>query len=343
MQGELRRARELGEQCLSLAQRDQHPEALVAAHNGLGEVLLHLGEFVAARAHLEEGIQVCESQTSCGPARSFAAELRVYGLCWLAAPLWLLGYPDQAQKKIQEALTLAEEFGPVVSTVALATVAFLDALYKKDVTAARKRSEAAVVRATEQRIVQWLGLAMVVRGWAVTQQGQSDEGIAQMRQGLARYSATGAQLSRPYQLALLAEAYRNEGQPEAGLVALAEALEVVDKTGAYFSAAELYRLKGELSLPSDSRGRGPKGRQRAVLRSTAEAEACFQHAVALARRQSAKLFELRAVMSLARLWQQQGKKKQARQMLAEIYNWFTEGFDTIDLRDARALLGQLSR
>ena len=142
---------------------------------------------------------------------------------------------------------------------------------------------------------------------------------------------------------MLAEAYRDEEQREAGLVALAEAFEVVDKTGAYFSEAELYRLKGELSLPADSRGRGPKGRQRAVLCSTAEAEAeaCFQHAIALARCQSAKLFELRATMSLSRLWQQQGKKAEARKVLAEIYGWFTEGFDTADLRNARALLEEL--
>jgi tetratricopeptide (TPR) repeat protein len=157
-------------------------------------------------------------------------------------------------------------------------------------------------------------------------------------------SATGAQLSRPYQLALLAEAYRNEGQPEAGLVALAEALAVVDKIGAYFSEAELYRLKGELSLPSDSRGRGPKGRQRAVLRSTAEAEAeaCFHKAIKIARRQSAKMIELRATVSLSRLWQQQGKKAEARKMLVEIYGWFTEGFDTKDLQEAKALLNELS-
>jgi DNA-binding winged helix-turn-helix (wHTH) protein/predicted ATPase len=312
VRGELRRARELGEQCLSLAQRGQHPESLAAAHKGLGEVLFHLGEFVAARVHLEEGIHICGSQTPYDPARSFMVELRVYGLCWLAGILWLLGYPDQTQKKIQEALPLVKELSPVVSTVALATVSFLDALCK-NVAAARERSEAAVVRATEQGIVQWLGLAMVVRGWAVTQQGQSDEGITQMRQGLARYSATGAQLSRPYQLALLAEAYKKEGQREAGLVALAEALEVVDKTGAHFSTAELYRLKGELSLPSTNQGRGPTGRQRAGLRAAAEAEAevCFQHAIALARRQSAKLFELRAAISLSRLWQQQGKKKDA--------------------------------
>jgi len=174
-----------------------------------------------------------------------------------------------------------------------------------------------------------------LRGWALVKQGQRrEEGIAQLRQGLAVYQATGAELGRPYYLAELAEACGLVGQGEEGLRALAEALAAVHKSGE-FSETELCRLKGELMLKRS----GVRGRESEVQ---GEAEECFLKAIEIARRQSAKSWELRAVMSLARLWQQQGKKKEAHEMLAEIYGWFTEGFDTKDLQDAKRLIEELS-
>ncbi len=144
---------------------------------------------------------------------------------------------------------------------------------------------------------------------------------------------------RPYYLALLAEAYGKGGQAEEGLSALSEALAVVDKTGERYYEAELYRLKGELTLKSEVKT--SQNKSQASLES--EAEECFLKAIEIARRQQAKSWELRAVISLARLWQQQGKKAEARQMLAEIYGWFTEGFDTADLQEAKALLDELAQ
>jgi predicted ATPase len=156
---------------------------------------------------------------------------------------------------------------------------------------------------------------------------------------------------KSYYLALLAEAYGKAGQAEEGLVVLAEALAVVDKSGERFYEAELYRLKGQLTLQSRQvEGKSKASRSRSAVTSPqplapstqAEAEACFHRAIKIARKQQAKSLELRAVMSLARLWQQQGKRKQARNLLAEVYGWFTEGFDTKDLQEARALLEELA-
>jgi predicted ATPase len=160
-----------------------------------------------------------------------------------------------------------------------------------------------------------------------------EEGITQIRQGLAFYQAIEAEVGRSYYLALLAEAYGKGGRAEDGLNTLAEALAFVDKTRERDYEAELYRLKGQLTL--QSKVQGPKSQ---VER---EAEECFLRAIEIARKQQARSLELRAVMSLSRLWQQQGKKDEARQLLAEIYSWFTEGFDTADLQEAKALLEEL--
>ena len=169
----------------------------------------------------------------------------------------------------------------------------------------------------------------ILWGWALVEQGQREEGITQMRQGLAALKATGTELDRPRLLALLAEAYGSVGQTEAGLTTLTEALATAHKTGGLLWEAELHRLKGELLLTLSAE-------------KHAEAETCFHQALDLAHRQQAKSLELRAAMSLARLWQQQGKRDDAYALLAPIYGWFTEGFDTADLQDAKALFEALA-
>ncbi|MBI3303221.1 MAG: hypothetical protein HYZ72_14230, partial [Deltaproteobacteria bacterium] len=184
----------------------------------------------------------------------------------------------------------------------------------------------------------------ILQGKAMVEQGQGEPGIAQIRQGLSVYQATGAELIQPYFLALLAEAYGKAGQAEEGLSALAEALAKVDKTKERREEAELYRLKGELSLKSRQvEDKSKTSQDKSGVQSLeSEAEECFRKAIEIARRQQAKSLELRAVMSLSRLWQSQGKKAEARRMLTEIYGWFTEGFDTADLQEARALLEALT-
>jgi predicted ATPase len=169
----------------------------------------------------------------------------------------------------------------------------------------------------------------MLRGWALAQQGQAKEGIEQLHQGLIAWRARGAEIARPYYLALLAEAHGIIGEPEAGLTVLTEALALVDITGERWYDPELYRLKGELLL-----------QQNAV--NQAEAEDCFHHALDIARNQQAKSLELRTATSVAKLWQQQGKRQEAHALLAPVYGWFTEGFDTADLKDAKALLDELA-
>ena len=183
--------------------------------------------------------------------------------------------------------------------------------------------------ATEQGFPQQLATATPLRGWALAASGHGEEGIAQIQQGLATYQAIGATRDRPYSLALLAEASAQVGQTAEGLEAVAEALATVAQSGVRWWEAELYRLRGELLLQG-------------TVAQPEEAEACFHQALAVARRQQAKSLELRAVMSLSRLWQRQGKREAARQLLEEIYGWFTEGFDTADLQEARALLETLT-
>ena len=165
----------------------------------------------------------------------------------------------------------------------------------------------------------------------------------------AAHRATGTELHRPYHLSLLAEAYGKVGQIEEGLTVLSEALAAVDKTGERSYEAELYRLKGELTLQQESQKSKVKAQRSKVpnpnpqiLDPNSEVEACFLKSIDISRKQQAKSLELRATMSLARLWQQQNKTTEAHQMLSEVYNWFTEGFDTKDLQEAKALLGELS-
>jgi len=214
-----------------------------------------------------------------------------------------------------------------------------------------------IALSTEQGFPYWLAAGTIRRGWALAEQGQVGEGISQIRQGLAALQVRGAELYRLYYLALLAEAHGKAGQVEEGLTALAEALALVDRTGGRNYEAELYRLKGELTLQSKTSLGQVSDKSQASqnmyeflstqhptpsTHTEAGAEACFLKAIEIARRQQAKSLELRAVMSLSRLWQQQGKKKEAHRMLAEIYGWFTEGFDTKDLQEAKALLEKLS-
>jgi predicted ATPase len=202
--------------------------------------------------------------------------------------------------------------------------------FRREGHAAQERAEATIALSNEQGFPFYLVWGTIPRGWVLAEQGQGEEGIAQIREGLAAYRAMGAEVYRPYFLALLAEAYGKVGQTEEGLTVLTEALEAVDRTGERYYEAELYRLKGKLVLQSGVRGPG------------SEVEECFLKAIEISRRQQAKSLELRAATSLGRLWQHQGKKAEAHELVSEIYHWFTEGFDTKDLQDAKTLLEELA-
>jgi predicted ATPase len=322
-------ARELGEQLLSLAQHVQDPALLLEAHLALGTTLFFGGEFVPARAHLEQGMALYEPQQHRSHTLLYGQDPGGMSLAFAAWTLWHLGYPAQALQRIQEALSLAQELShPYSLAFALALGARLYQL-RREGPAAQAQAEASIRLCADQGFAQFLSQGMILREWALAAQGQEAEGIIQMHQGLTAWRTTGAELVRPYYLALVAEAYGHVGQAEEGLRLVAEALVAADHSGERFYESELYRLKGEflLALPTGNH---------------AEAESCFHQALDIARRQEAKSLELRAAMSLSRLWQQQGKRDEARELLAPIYAWFTEGFDTADLQEAKALLDEWS-
>ena len=327
--GEFQTARELAEQMLSLAQRVQDPACFMNAHIALGNALSFLGELGSARAHLEHGIALYLEQ---GFARSqplqhcshglINPQAVVHGLSRLAQVLWMLGYPDQALQRSQEALTLAQEFSHPFS---VATALFFAAqihCWRREGHLTYEQASAALMLSGKQGVALRLAQATILQGWALVEQGQGEAGMAQIRQGLAARRASGVVAAT--HLHLLAEASWKAGQIEEGLRATAEALVLMDRSESR-GVAELYRLKGVLLLACSSEHH-------------AEAESYFREALEAARSQQAKSWELRAAMSLSRLWQQQGKQTDAQRLLTPIYSWFTEGFDTADLRDARVLL-----
>jgi len=305
------------------------------AHITLGNALFFLGELGSARPHLEHGIALYLEQgfarsqplQHCSHSLHNSTHPGVFGLCRLAQVLWYLGYPDQALQRSQEALTLAQELShPESLATALVFAADIHSR-RREGQRTYEQAEAARVLSGEQGFAFRLAQAPILRGWALVEQGQGEAGLAQIRQGLAAQRAGG--VATAANLTLLAEASRKAGQLEEGLRVVAEALAMSDRSRGHRRLVELYRLKGELLLTRSSEHQ-------------AEAETCFCQALDIARHQQAKSLELRAAMSLARLWQCQGKHTEAHALLAPIYGWFTEGFDTADLQDAKALLEALS-
>jgi class 3 adenylate cyclase/predicted ATPase len=332
---EYKTARELGEQCLTLAQSVQDPTLLLLAHLGLGAILFFLGEFTLAREHLEQGIALYDPQQHNPHASHTAQDPGVVCLTYAAWILWLLGYPDQALKRSPEALTLAQELSHPYSLVWALNLGAKVHQWRREGQATQELTETWITLSHEHGFPYFLAEGTFLRGSALAEQGQVEEGIAQMRQGLAAFRAMETNPAPAYWLALLAEACGKVGQVKEGLKMLAEALAFVSKSEECFYEAELYRLKGELTLAQSS----VQSLESSVQK---EAEECFQKAIEIARKQQAKSLELRAAVSLSRLWQQQGKQREAHELLAEIYNWFTEGFDTKDLQEAKALLEELS-
>jgi class 3 adenylate cyclase/predicted ATPase len=327
VRGELRTARELAEQLLRLAENGRDPGLLVEARFALGSTLFWLGEPCIAREQLDQAIALYDPERHRAHAFLYGQDPGVGCLSVAAGALWSLGYPDQALKKSEEATALARAVAhPFSLAFALFHAAWVRS-FRKESQVAKESAEAMLALATEHGFAYVLNFGPIFCGWANASQGEVEEGIAQMRSGLAGMQSVSTELFRPCFLNQLATACGELGQTIEALALVAEALAVVERNGERYWEAEIHRLKGELLL--DSKG-------------SSEAETCFRHAMNIARAQSAKSLELRAVTSLSRLLQEQGKKEEARQILAGIYGWFTEGFDTSDLRDAKALLDELS-
>ena len=322
VRAELRRALKFSEQCQLLAQTEEDPALLVAAHFSTGVTLAHMGELTRAREHLEQA----RAHYDPGQRHSqMGTDPGMFSLAYLAHILWLLGYPDQALGHGREALSLAEEAAnPFSRDIALSYMTMLHQ-FRRESEAVSEYAESGRVLANEHGFPYYGAWGTIMKGWALHQQGARDEGKSRMSQGLSDLRAIGTGLREPYYLSLLAEAYGQEGDAE-GLNLLTRALRVVDRTDERWQEAELYRLKGDMLLGQN----------------TKESEACYRQALRVARQQEARSLELRAAQSLSRLWQNQHRRNDARRLLKSVCDAFTEGFDAPDLQEAQALLEDLS-
>jgi TOMM system kinase/cyclase fusion protein len=329
VRAQLHTARELGDTLLRLAQRTDDPALAVIAHYALGSTWLFLGALPAARQHLEAGIARYTPDQSRALMFRMGLDPGVGCRAYAAWTLWVLGYPEQALAHLHDALALAHELSHPYSLALVRWWAAYVYQWRRDVPAVYAHAEAAVVLATEQGFPLWEAAGMSLRGWALALQGESEAGLVQVRQGIAAWRATGAAMLVPYYGTLLADVAAHAGHTADGLQVLAEAYALVEQQEERWWEAEVCRLRGVLLLKQTGTPQE-------------EAETWLQRALDVARRQQAKSLELRATMSLARLWQSQGKRAEAHELLASVYGWFTEGFDTADLIEAKTLLDEVA-
>jgi class 3 adenylate cyclase/tetratricopeptide (TPR) repeat protein len=323
--GELRTVQALAEESLRIAEQTHETGLLLQAHLVVGTSFLARGELVRARGAYEQGMALYQPRHQALTFLYGGMNPQLAILDETARTLWPLGYLEQALTRSHEALQMARERAHPYSLAHAFYIAAWLHPERGEGSLAQECAEAAVALASEHGFPWYLAAGTIQRGQALIVQEQWVEGIAQVRQGLA---ALTGELWRTVFLAWLAKGYRGAGQVEEGLAAVAEALRLVDKHDERIYEAEVYRIKGELTLQSQGAGH---------TSHVEEAEKYFLKAIEIAQKQQAKSLELRAVMSLAQLWQSQGKRAEARQRLAEIYGWFTEGFDTKDLQEAKGL------
>jgi predicted ATPase len=341
IRGEMQITQTLAEQSLRLIEGQQDPILLVPAHLVSGLSLWYTGAFALAQVHFEQVLTLYTPEQHHAYILRYGQDPGVACLSYLALALWHLGYSDQALQRSQEAHALVQRLPrPFDLAYVLNCTTWLHQL-RREVQATLEWAERAVTLAAEHDLTFWAAMGTILRGWALIEQGNDETGIAQIRQGLETWRAIGAELIVPYYLTLLVKAYQKVGRVAEALNIVAEALIIVDKTEQRFPEAELYRLRGELLLQAEVTALQPQLEPR-LEQTQDEAEDCFWQAIEIARRQQAKLLELRATVSLCRLWQRQGRTEEARQMLVEIYTWFTEGFETVDLKEAKVLLEELS-
>jgi predicted ATPase len=315
-------ARKVAEELLAVAARQDNPDVKLASHYAYGVVRLFQAEFTEALQHLRQAIAE-HNRLILVPV-----DPTIGGRNFAAWALLFLGYPDQALALSEQAIASAREFAyPYTVAYGLHVNCVFQQLLG-DAAIVRERSKELVALATARGFPHFVGSGTFFRGWAtMALEGSIEDAIGEMRQGLAVKRATGAEIKVPYYFGLLAEAYRKTNRTTEGLIRLSEALELADRTDERWYVAELCRLRGEML---DTNADRPS------------AESWFSRALAEAQKQRAKFFELRAAMSLARLWRDEGKVQQARELLAPVYGWFTEGFDTRDLKEAKALLEELA-
>ena len=330
VRGELAVAHEAARELLRSAEDRGDAAARVTGHRTVGAALCQLGRLAESRDHLEAALALYDPVRDRSSTLVYAIDSRVVCLSWLSLVLVVLGYPEQALAQNGEALAYARELAhPSTTAVALAPMGCVLHQLLRDRRNAGEQAEAAIALAREHGFPHYLAAGRIVRGWTLADAGPAEEGIAEIRRGLADYGATGAEMWSPYFRGLLAEVQGRAGRAAVSLDLASEAVDQAERMEAQWIEADLHRLRGELllALPEPERP---------------AAEACFLRALAVAREQGARWWELRAATSLARLWRDQARGGEARDLLAPIHGWFTEGFGTVDLREAEALLRELA-
>jgi class 3 adenylate cyclase/predicted ATPase len=341
VKGRLQEAHRLGEQLLGLANGLSDTGLLLESHLALGNTFFSRGEHIPAQAHMEQGIALYDPQRHRSHAVSYGVDPGLMCLAFLARVHWVLGRIDQARKTAQRVMELAQDLSHSFSLAYSFIFAATLSQFLGDAAATYKWAETGIALSNEQGFPAYVGIGNIFAGWALSEQGQTDQGLERMNQGLKSLQDTGARLWSPTYLTWMAEVHVKMGKVEEGLGLLREAQALIDETSERLWESEVYRLLGELTL---QKFEVPTCKWSPALHPAAqsEAEACFRKAIEIARSQQAKSLELRSVMSLSRLWHRCGEKKMAYELLAEIYGWFTEGLDTPDLREASSLLQELA-
>ena len=333
LRADLEIAREMAEEFLRLAERQSNAGLVTRGQVAMEVTLMHQGEFAAAMEHFEKGLLLYDPEQDLADSVRYTQNPAVGLRCHAGWTLWFLGQPDQALERIHEALSVARDLSEphgVAHTLYFVSIVHL---LRREARLAQELAKASMNVSSEHGLLLYQASATIVLGWALSEQGMEEEGIEQMRQGIAAHEATGTEMARPLFLSLLGEALGKTHQTEEGLDLLEEALSLIHRKGERCYLPELYRIKGELLLMRDE-----KVRINGELADASDAEACFHESIKIAQQQKAKAYELRARMSLSRLYQNQNKHQEARNVLAQIYDSFTEGFDTADLLEAKALL-----
>ena len=321
--------RDLAAQYLALAKKQRATAPLMTGHRMMGISLLHTGHFAEAREHLDKALPLHDPAEHRPPATRFSSEGAVLVLSHRSSILWLLGYPEAALRDADDALSNARESGQAAPLMLALSHAAARYTLCSNRAAAAALAQELVALAEEKGALLWKALGMTIQGWALALTGWASDAAEMLISGMTALRTTGTTLGMPFYLSLLARAHAELGQFEAARRCIGEAMTAAETTKETSHGAEIHRTAGEIALMSPEP-------------DAAKAQAHFERAIAIAREQKAKSWELRAAASLARLWRDQGERQQARDLLAPIYGWFTEGFDTLDLKEAKALLNELT-
>jgi class 3 adenylate cyclase/predicted ATPase len=324
--GEFDLAQRLDEDLLRLSGQRNDSAGLVRGHYSSGRNLMYAGNFASSQMHLQEVLALYDPTSHRPPIHQADDDPHVNSQAFLGIVLFCLGYPNQAFAQSNAAIAEARMLAHPSSLASSLAIGARLLSVTGDNAALNERADELVAVASEQGFRYWSALGTICRGWAKVKYGYVTEGIALLRSGLIAYSATGAELQMPYFVTLLARACEMAGQAEEAVTLLDDALQIVERTGERWIEAELNRHNSQLLLRQGH---------------TEAAEELYRKALSIAQEQKAKLWELRAAASLARLRRDQGRRAEARDLLAPVYDWFTEGFDTPDLKEAKALLDEL--